>query len=314
MATQATAGRGGGGGDGGGRQQDPTTVLLGGDLHCPLVGLGTYKLSSADGVATALELGYRLVDCAPVYDNEKVVGEGLKSFLQQGRRHELVIVSKVWNDAHRPAELRRSVELSLADLGCGQLDICLLHWPDAWKPGTQEADDAVTLRETWAAMEALVDDGLARHIGVSNFNLAQVEELVSWARIQPVCNQVELHPMLAQHRLVDGCQRLGVFPIAYGPLGHGKGGLLDHPVVAQVAQAADKTPAEVLLRWNVQRGVPVIPKAGSEPHLRSNLQGLFGWQLTPDQQAQLDALDSHTRFVNNSWHDWGDATDGPAAA
>ncbi|KAI7845228.1 hypothetical protein COHA_001272 [Chlorella ohadii] len=204
-----------------------------------------------------------MLDCAPVYENESVVGQGLKSFLEQGRRGELVIISKVWNDAHRPAALR-------------------------------------------AAMEALVDDGLARHIGVSNFSLAQVEGLVSWARIKPVCNQVELHPMLAQRKLVDGCRRLGVQPIAYGPLGHGKGGLLDHPVVVEVAEAAAKSPAQVLLRWNVQRGVPVIPKAGSEPHLRSNIEGLFGWELTPDQQAKLDALDSHTRFVNNSWHDWGD--------
>eukprot|EP00887_Chlorella_sp_A99_P004505 scaffold34.g4505.t1 len=286
----------------GAAQAQPSTVLLPGGGRMPLLGLGTYKLASADSVRAALDLGYRHLDCASVYGNQALVGEGLKTFLAEGRREELFITSKVWNDAHRPAAARASVERTLAELGCGHLDLLLLHWPEAWMPGTQEPDTGVTLQETWAALEACVDAGLARYIGVSNFGLTQVEDLLSWARIKPVVNQVELHPLLAQRKLVGVCLRKGVHSVAYSPLGHSKTDLLEHPAVL-----------EVLLRWNVQRGVAAIPKAGSLPHLRENIEGLFSWALTWDQKAKLDALDCGRRLVTSAWHQWEDPEEGGAA-
>lgn len=294
---------------------DPPHVLLPGGTKMPLLGLGTYKLQSAEAVKKALELGYRHIDCATIYGNEKTVGEGLKDFIAEGRRDELFIVSKVWQDAHRPEALRKSVQQSIADLDCGRLDLCLVHWPEAWLPGTEEPDTEVTLQQTWQAMEALVDDGLATHIGVSNFSLRQIEEVLSYARHKPVVNQVELHPLLAQRKLVGVCLRKGVHSVAYSPLGHtGQGSeVLGHPAVAEVAAETGKSPAQVLLKWNVQRGVAVIPKAGSEPHLAENIEGLFGWRLTWDQKAKLDALDQGKHFVNNSWHAWEDPEEGGAA-
>lgn len=293
---------------------DTPYVLLPGGTRMPLIGLGTYKTESPEAIRKALEVGYRHIDCATVYGNQALVGEGLKDFLAQGRRGELFITGKVWNDAHRPEAVRRSVERTIAELGCAHLDLCLVHWPVAWLPGTEQTDPEVTLRQTWQAMEALVDDGLARHIGVSNFSLRQIEEVLGYARIKPVVNQVELHPLLAQRKLVGVCLRKGVHSVAYSPLGHRKDNeLMTHPAVLEVAAEAGKSPAQVLLKWNVQRGVAVIPKAGSEPHLRENIEGLFSWSLTWDQKAKLDAIDCGKRFVDNAWHTWEDAEEGGAA-
>ncbi|PSC71722.1 Alcohol dehydrogenase [NADP(+)] [Micractinium conductrix] len=292
---------------------DPPHVILPGSTHMPLIGLGTYKLQSPGSVKAALEIGYRHIDCASVYANEAVVGEGLKDFIAAGGRAELFITSKVWNDAHRPAELRKSVEQSVSELGCSYLDLCLVHWPDAFKPGSEEPDTEVTLQQTWQAMESLVDDGLVRHIGVSNYSLRQVEETLSYARIKPVVNQVELHPLLAQRKLVGVCLRNGVHSVAYSPLGHTGPDSDVMAAAAEVAAEVGKTPAQVLLKWNVQRGVAVIPKASSEPHLRENFEGLFNWRLTWDQKAKLDALDRGQRFVTSSWHTWEDPEEGGAA-
>jgi len=281
----------------------------------PLLGLGTYKLERAEAVTAALSAGYRHIDCATVYGNQKLVGEGLRAYLgQEGSlpRDQLWITTKIWNDAHRPEAVRASAEGSIADLGCGYLDLLLVHWPHAWKPGTEEEDTGVTMQETWAAMEALVDAGLVRYLGVSNFSLSQVEDLLSWARIKPVVNQVELHPLLAQRKLVGVCTRKGVRCVGYSPLGHSKTDLLEHPEVVAVAKDVGRSPAQVLLRWNVQRGVGVIPKAGSEGHMRENADGLFTWRLTWDQKAALDRLDEGRRFVQMSWHKWEDVEEGGA--
>ena len=280
----------------------------------PLIGLGTYSQSSADAVRTALAAGYRHIDCAPIYGNEALVGEGLRDFLAQeeSAREQLWITTKIWNDAHRPAAVRASAEKSIADLGVKYLDLLLIHWPDAFLPGTEEVDTEVTLEDTWRAMEALVEEGLVKHIGVSNFSLTQVEDVLSWAKIKPVVNQIELHPLLAQRKLLGVCSRKGVRCVGYSPLGHSKTDLLEHPEVLRVASEVNKSPAQVLLRWNVQRGVAVIPKAGSEPHVKENIDGLFEWRLSWDQKAALDALDNGTRFVNMAWHQWADDEEGGA--
>jgi diketogulonate reductase-like aldo/keto reductase len=300
---------------------DADSVVLRGGARMPLLGLGTYALDSPDAVRAALAAGYRHVDCAPIYGNEAVVGQGLAERLAaEGGRASLWLTSKIWNDAHRPEAAAASARASVAALGCGYLDLLLVHWPHAWVPGGGEAPDAgVTLRDTWQALEALVDSGLVRHLGVSNFSLRQVEEVLAFARVKPVVSQVEGHPLLAQRKLVGVCLRKGVHTVAYSPLAHSHSlpdhsdhSLLEHPEVAAVAAAAGRTPAQVLLRWNVQRGVGVLPKAGSAAHARENAEGLFAWRLTWDQKARLDALDEGRRFVSPAWHAWDDAEEGGA--
>ena len=298
--------------------REPDSVVLRGGVRMPLVGLGTFRMTDAGDVKKALELGYRHLDCARIYGNEDMVGEGLKDYLatDASARSSLWITSKVWNDAHRPAEMLKSVEATLGDLGCGYLDLLLIHWPDAWVPGGQEEPDTtVTIKETYLAMEKLVDDGRVKFLGVSNFSLAQVEDVLSWCTHKPVVNQIELHPMLPQRKLVGVMLRKGVHSVAYSPLGHGVSKeLLEHPVVTKVAQETGKSNAQVLLKWNVQRGVAVIPKATGEAHLRDNLEGLFDWKLTWDQKSALDELEktSPKRFVDPSFHTWPDAEEGGA--
>jgi len=283
----------------------------------PLIGLGTYKLDAADAVHAALSLGYRHIDCARIYGNEALVGEGLRNFLSTDpniSRGSLWITSKVWNDSHRPDAVRASAASSIADLGCEYLDLLLIHWPEAWKPGSEDPDEGVTLRETWEAMEGLVDAGMVRHLGVSNFSLAQLEQILSWARIKPAVNQVELHPLLAQRKLVGVCGRMGVRCVGYSPLGHGKEDVLSHPVIAAVAKETGRTPAQVVLRWNVQRGVGVIPKTSSDIRLKENLEDLFSWRLTWDQKAAIDRIDRmmDKRLVSPEWHTWDDPEVGGA--
>ncbi|KDD74976.1 aldo/keto reductase [Helicosporidium sp. ATCC 50920] len=282
----------------------PRETLLRTGAKLPLVGLGTYQLDRASAVVEALEAGYRLVDCAAVYANERTVGEGIRAWLAAGgRREELFVIGKIWNDAHRPAEAIQSARQSVEDLGCDYLDCLLVHWPEAWVPGTKEPDAEVTLPQTWAALETLVDGGLVRSLGVSNFSLRQLDELSASARVPPAICQVELHPLLSQRALVGGLRRRGVAPVAYSPLGHGKEGLLATPRVRAVAQELGKSPAQVLLRWNVQREVAVIPKAGSLPHLCENID-VFDFQLSYQHKTALDALDCGKRFVTNDWHVW----------
>lgn len=299
--------------------REPDSIILPGGVRMPLVGLGTFRMTDPGDVKRAVELGYRHLDCARIYGNEAMVGEGLKEYLQSGpeARSSLWITSKVWNDAHRPAEVVKSVNATLADLGCGYLDLLLIHWPDAWVPGGQEEpDSSVTIQETYTAMERLVDEGRVRFLGVSNFGLAQVEDVLSWCKHKPIVNQIELHPMLPQRKLVGVSLRKGVHSVAYSPLGHGVSKeLLEHPVVTKVAKETGKSNAQVLLKWNVQRGVAVIPKATGEAHLRENIEGMFDWKLTWDQKSALDELEKTDpkRFVDPAFHQWEDAETGGAA-
>ena len=299
--------------------EEPDCLILKGGTRMPLVGLGTFRLPEAADVKKAIDIGYRHIDCARIYGNEDAVGQGLKEYLESSpdARSSLWITSKVWNDAHRPEEVEKSVDATLKDLGCGYLDLLLIHWPDAWVPGgaPEEPDTTVTIKDTYQAMEALVEAGKVKFLGVSNFSLSQIEDVLSWCKEKPVVNQIELHPMLPQRKLVGVSCRKGVHSVAYSPLGHGVSKeLLEHPIVVKISQETGKSPAQVLLKWNVQRGVAVIPKASGEKHLRDNFDGLFTWRLTWDQKAALDSLEKPgKRFVNPSFHTWEDVQDGGAS-
>ncbi|GFH16935.1 aldo_ket_red domain-containing protein [Haematococcus lacustris] len=289
-----------------------------------MVGLGTAGIADAS-LQVALELGYRSLDCASVYGNQAAVGAALTAWVASGAgtRDQLFITSKLWCDDHRPERVRAACEKTLADLKCHYLDLYLMHWPDAFVPGadndvfgTVTIDHTVTIAQTWAAMEALVDEGLVRSLGISNFSVKQVEDLLAVCRIPPQVNQVELHPMLPQRKLVwvVACGLQGVQCVAYCPLGGGGylavNDLLTHPVVAEVAQLTGRSSAQVLLKWNMQRGVPVIPKASSPAHLQDNVRDIFSWSLTSQQKAMLDALECGKRFCSPPFKDWGNPEEG----
>jgi alcohol dehydrogenase (NADP+) len=302
--------------------REPETIPLSNGARMPLLGLGTYKVESPDAVKTALKLGYRHFDCASFYANQSVVGEGLREFIAAGRRGELFLTSKVWQTEHRPEAARASVVKTLKDLGVDALDLLLVHWPEAWMPGSDAKagtivpDPETTLEVTWRGLEALVDEGLVKGLGVCNCSVKDVEGLLKVARHKPLVNQVELHPMLAQRKLVGVLFRQGVSCVAYAPLGghyETQAALLDHPVVVDIAKRSARTPAQVLLRYNMQRGVAVIPKASSEAHLAENAAHAFDWRLSNDDKAALDALECGRRFIECSWHEWGDAEDGGVA-
>jgi diketogulonate reductase-like aldo/keto reductase len=305
----------------------PTLPLRTGDA-LPAVGLGLWKLPQpavAEHVHRAVAAGYRHFDCACDYGNETQVGAGLASALQAGlcRRDDLWITSKLWNTYHARHHVRQAAERSLRDLQLDVLDLYLIHFPIAtafvpfevrYPPGWFFDPDApepkmhpakVPLSETWSAMEDLVRAGLVRNIGVCNFNIALLRDLLSYATLPPAVLQVELHPYLAQPKLLRFCREEGIVVTGFSPLGaasyHGIGmaepheSVLAEPVVQDIAARLGRTPAQVVLRWGVQRGTAVVPMTSNPARLSENLS-LFDFELTPDDMAALSALDRHRRF------------------
>lgn len=317
------------------------TVTLNTGAAMPLVGLGTAHLSRDAGRAAlrdALAAGYRLFDCAKVYGNEPLVGHELRRAMMtavnprdahhddaddddgRGRggigREELFVVSKLWNDDHAPEDVATACRRSLRDLGLDYLDLYLVHWPLCWRKGTVLCPGTTPMHACWSAMEKLVDEGLVRAIGVSNFDEHQLRALVNdpRTRIRPAVNQVELHPLLQQQGLVASCLEMGVVVTAWSPLGKGAANILKHPTLRRIAagvksvvegktslrsnEESDWTAADVALRFNVQRGVAVIPKSTSKRHLARNLRAADGsWSLSVEDMSALLACDRGRRRV-----------------
>jgi diketogulonate reductase-like aldo/keto reductase len=255
-------------------EQHPTTPI-GDGLAMPLLGLGVWQV--AEGAETrravgwALEAGYRHVDTAQAYGNERSVGEALRS---SGVRREDVFLTTKFRPGRRDPE--RELEASLQRLGVDRVDLYLVHWPQG---GPTRA---------WAGMERAAQGGLARAIGVSNFSVADLDAVMAGAGIPPAVNQVQFSPFQFRHRLLDTCRRHGVVLEAYSPLTRGRD--LAHPTVTQIAARLERTPAQVLLRWAVQRGIPVIPKSVRRERIAENAQ-VFDFALGDDDMAALDALD-----------------------
>jgi D-xylose reductase len=294
----------------------------------PAIGLGTWKIPHALApqiVTEAVRVGYRHFDCACDYGNEAAVGEGLAAAFQSGlcRRDDVWVTSKLWNTYHEPQHVRAACEHSLRDLKLDALDLYLVHFPIAlafvpferrYPPGWFHDPDAappamkpirVPLADTWGAMEELVRAGLVKRIGVCNFGTALLRDLLAYAAIRPAVLQVELHPYLAQPRLLRYCreERIAVTAFSpfgadsYLPLGMARPGesVLADPVVAAIAAAHGRSPAQVCLRWAVQRGTAAIPKTQRLERLKENL-AVFDFALTDDEMRRLDALDRHRRF------------------
>jgi alcohol dehydrogenase (NADP+) len=298
------------------------TLSFRNDDTMPILGLGTWKSAPGevyDAVKVALDAGYRHVDCAPIYGNEAEVGRALTDSFESGvvDRDDVWVTSKLWNDAHAPADVRPALEQTLDDLQLDTLDLYLVHWPVALEPGVNmpaSPDDFIALddlpiAETWAAMEALVEDGLVRHIGVSNFSVPKLRRLLAAADHPPEMNQVELHPYLQQPQLVDFCHAQDVHVTAYSPLGSAdrpdamkaddEPVLMDDPVIAEIADAHDASPAQVLISWALHRDTAVIPKSVTPAHIKNNLAAA-DVTLTDDDMERIAALDRERRYVDGT--------------
>jgi len=270
------------------------------------VGLGTWKAEKGDvskAVLHALKSGQRHFDFADRYQNHADIGEhALKpAFETFGvKRGEAFITTKLWNEDHRPARVKPALQRMLRELQLDYVDLLLIHWPVALVAGTEKRDSGVTLLQTWRAMETLVDAGLARAIGVSNFNVKQLTMIARHARILPAVNQVEMHPYLPQTKLRHFCNENGITVVAYSPLGspgnadylNSQGApesLMSTKVVDRVARKAGKTPAQVLIKWAMQHGAIPIAKS-TDPHRIDENFDMWGWSLSSLAMQQLDAL------------------------
>ncbi|MGE0079896.1 MAG: aldo/keto reductase [Thiohalomonadaceae bacterium] len=244
----------------------------------PRLGLGTYRAHGREArkaVVWALEAGYRLVDTALAYGNEREVAAGLhESGLP---REQVFITSKLENDDHGYASTLAACARSLDNLGTDYLDLYLIHWP---VPGLRG--------ETWRAMERLYAEGRCRAVGVSNYTIRHLQELLGAASLVPAVNQVEFHPFLYQRELLAWCRERGIVLEAYSPLV--KATRFHDPVLRDIARRHGRTPAQVLLRWHLQRGVVAIPKSVHHAWIRENA-GAWDFALAAEDMARLDALD-----------------------
>jgi len=305
-----------------------THIALRSGAKMPAVGLGLWKIPKEDAAKAVLEAirrGYRHLDSACDYGNEVEVGHGIKAAIDEGlcTREELWITSKLWNTYHDPKHVKPALEKTLTDLGVDYLDLYLIHFPialefvpfetryppewfydpDAATPTMQFAK--VSNQDTWTGMEALVDDGLVKHIGVCNYGVSMMRDLTNYARIQPSVLQIESHPYLTQEALIRFCQEQDIAVTAFSPLAAlsyvelGMAGqadsVLTEPPVVEIAKRLSKTPAQVVLAWGVQRGTAIIPKTSKPERLVENLD-VFDLKLSDSDLDAISALNANRRF------------------
>ena len=273
---------------GGALTADGRARVLNDGNQMPLLGLGVWQTADGrecvDAVRWALELGYRHIDTAQAYGNEESVGKGL---LASGvPRDEVFITTKFFPGNRDPVA---AIEQSLRRLGVDHVDLCIIHWPQG---GTTWA---------WPGMERVRELGYARSVGVSNFSATQLNEVISAGTITPAVNQVQFSAFEYRRGLLEACQQRGVTLEAYSPLGTGRH--LGNETVRQVAERVGRTPAQVLLRWCVQRDVPVIPKSTHRERIEENAQ-IFGFQLSDQEMRELDALDRTAGTDRALEHPW----------
>jgi 2,5-diketo-D-gluconate reductase B len=256
----------------------------------PLLGLGTWELrgrTCARIVEQALRLGYRHVDTAEMYDNERDVGDGLRA--SGVPRDQVFVTTKIWPSHFAPRELERAAKQSLVHLRVSEVDLLLLHWPNAQIP----------LSDTLGALCRVKQAGLARHIGISNFTVALIEQAVQFSSEPLVCNQIEVHPFLDQTKVIEACHRHGLAVVAYSPLARGKAAR--DPLLKEIGTAHGKSAVQVALRWLVQQNIVVIPRTEKIERLSSNA-ALFDFALTEDEMRRIGGL-AHPggRVVNYSY-------------
>jgi 2,5-diketo-D-gluconate reductase A len=261
------------------------TIRLNNGVEIPQLGFGVYQVppeDTADAVAAALEVGYRHIDTAEMYGNEKGVGEGIRG--SGVDRDDVFITSKLNNGAHRRDDALRAFDQTLADLGTDHLDLFLVHWP---LPGID-----VDYVETWKAMEEIYAGGRCRAIGVSNFTATHLRRLFAETEVRPAVNQIEVHPYLVQDELRAFGADHEIVTEAWSPIAQGK--VLDDPAITTIAEQVGRTPAQVVLRWHIQRGDVVFPKSVTRSRVEENF-ALFDFELDESAMAALTGLDRGER-------------------
>lgn len=271
--------------------RDPAIPVI--EVHgarIPLIGLGTWELhgrSCARLIEQALRLGYRHVDTAEIYENEREVGEGLRA--SGIRRADVFVTTKIWPSHFAPRELERAAKESLVRLRLSEVDLLVLHWPNPQIP----------LSETLEALCRMKRAGLTRHIGVSNFTIALLQEAVRLSREPLVCNQVEVHPFLNQSKVIAVCRALGMAVVAYSPIA--RGGAKSDAVLARIGKAHGKSAVQVSLRYLVQQQIAVIPRTSRVERLEENL-AIFDFQLSNAEVAEIASLaHPHGRVVDYAY-------------
>jgi diketogulonate reductase-like aldo/keto reductase len=255
------------------------TVRLNNDVEIPRLGFGVYQSPrgrvTESAVREALRVGYRHIDTAQIYGNEADVGAAVRA--SGVPRNEVFVTTKLWNDDQGYDEARRAFDASVERIGLDYIDLYLLHWPVVRKR-----------LDSWRALERLAEEGRVRAIGVSNFMVHHLEELLAHAKTPPAMNQIELSPFLQQRGVRAFCDKHGIVVEAYSPLTRGE--RLDDRVVVRVAQRLGRTPAQVLLRWGLQHGLVVLPKSTHAERIQENA-AVFDFEISPEDMSQLDGLE-----------------------
>ena len=257
--------------------------VLSNGVKMPSVGLGTYKSGNEDetvkAVKCAIETGYRLIDTAYFYGTEKGVGEGIKA--SGIDRSEIFLVTKLWNDDHGYEKTMKAFEKSLENLGVDYIDLYLIHWPNKLNA------------ETWRAFEELYNQGKVKAIGVCNFKIGHLEELKKTAKIMPMVNQIEMHPLSSKDDMLDYCRKNSIEVMAWSPIVRGK--LFTNELMESLTAKYKKTIAEIIIRWHVQRGVIPIPKSSNEGRIKENFD-VFDFSLSEEDMKAIDSLNEGNGF------------------
>lgn len=260
-------------------------VTLNNGLKMPQLGFGVWRVpdeQATDAVTNAIEVGYRLIDTAMIYRNEVGVGRAIKQ--SSVPREELFITTKVWNSDHGYDNTLRAFDESLDRLGLDYVDLYLIHWP------TPKYDQYV---ETYKALEKIYRDGRAKAIGVCNFHIEHLERLMNETEVVPVVNQIECHPYLTQVEMKEFCKKHNIYVESYSPLEQG-GEVLSDETIVKIAEAHNKTPAQVILRWHLQEGSIVIPKSVTPSRIKENFQ-VFDFELSEQEMEAIHKLNKNRR-------------------
>ncbi|DBA86335.1 hypothetical protein WJX79_004682 [Trebouxia sp. C0005] len=276
--------------------------------YIPLIGLGTYKSQDIGGaVEASLRAGYRHIDCASHYGNEPLIGEAFTKILEEGviKREQLFITSKLWNDDHEAHKVKPALEKTLKDLGLKYIDLFLVHWPFTDK-NTKELEPPY--KETWQAMEELVELGLAKNVGVSNMSIKKLKVVLSYAKVKPAVNQVEVHPYFRNQELIEYCASEGVHVTAYSSLGtpSSAGHLVKKsapnpshdPIIREIGKKRGRIAQEVIIRWGVQHGTSVLVKSGTPKHIKSNIDNTTNWALSDEEYNAITGIKHQLRLLD----------------
>ncbi|XP_065931753.1 aldo-keto reductase family 1 member B1-like [Magallana gigas] len=297
-------------------------IPLPGTNGYPMIGLGTFTIFERRGsndevkeaVKCAIDCGYRSLDCALVYQNESSVGQAVADKIRDGvvKREDLFITTKLWDTHHNPANIRENCMKSLNNLKCGYIDLYLIHWPFGFEDGDEYfpmGDDGNArfsdhdYVDVWKGMEKLVDEGLVKSIGLSNFNESQIERVIKNCRIKPSNLQIGVHPYFSNKKLVDFCTANGITVTAYAPLGNPNRTwagdkdpvVFDEPILKEIAERKKKSIAQVCLRFLLQRNIVVIPKSVNPQRIKENID-ILDFELSDEEMKAIWSLDSGKRF------------------